>query len=81
MGRIDPPRVAATTTRFLALYRRYPADRYRMKIDDEWGSMLSAILVLRDELSRCSPHQASRVDTVLPEKVRRALRPLPAPSR
>ena len=79
-GRLERRRVAATTTRFLEFYRRYPADRYRMKIDDEWGNMLSAILVLRDELSRCSPRAAARIDPVLPEKVRRALRPLPAPS-
>ena len=79
--RSDPRRVTGTTTRFLDLYRRYPADRYRMKIDDEWGDMLSAILVLRDELSTCAPRQAARIDRVLPEQVRRALRPLAARSR
>lgn len=76
-GRSDPRRAAAATTRFLELYRRYPADRYRMKIDDESGNMLSAILVLRDELSRCSPRPAARIDTILPEQARRALGPLP----
>ena len=81
-GTIDPRRVAATTTGFVELHRHYPASRYRMRIDDEWGTMLSAILVLRDdELSRCSPRQAARIDPVLPEKVRRTLSPLPAPSR
>ena len=75
--RTDRRRLDATTTRFIELYRRYPADRFRMKIDEESGTMLSAILVLRHELSRCSPQHAARIDPVLPERVRRALRPLP----
>ena len=76
-GRTDNGRLDATTARFTELYRRYPADRYRMKIDDESGTMLSAILVLRDELSRCSPQHAARIDPILPPRVRDALRPLP----
>ena len=75
--RTDRGRLDATTTRFLALYRRYPADRFRMRIDDESGTMLAAILVLRHELSSCSPQHAARIDPVLPERIRRALRPLP----
>ena len=75
-GRADDARLDATTTTFIAMYRRFPGDRFRMKIDDESGSMLSAILVLRDELARCSPRHAARIDPVLPPTVRRALRPL-----
>lgn len=79
-GRTDSGRLDATTARFTELYRRYPADRYRMKIDDESGTMLSAILVLRDELSSCSPRHAARIDPILPPQVRRTLRPLPSAS-
>lgn len=76
-GRTDRGRIDTATTRFLELYRRYPAERFRMRIDDESGTMLSAILVLRDELSRCSPRNAARIDPILPPRVRDALRPLP----
>lgn len=74
-GRADGARLDVTTTKFVALYRRF-GDRFRMTIDGESGSMLSAILVLRDELSRCSPRHAAKVDAVLPASVRRALRPI-----
>lgn len=74
-GGADSARLDATTAEFIALYRRF-GDRSRMTIDDESGSMLSAILVLRDELSRCSPRHAARIDPLLPPSVRRALRPL-----
>ena len=74
-GRSDRRRLDATTTRFVRLYRRYPAERFRMRIDDESGTMLSAILVLRYELAGCSPDHAARIDAVLPPRVRRALRP------
>ena len=76
-ARTDPRRLDATTARFVELYRRYPADRYEFRVDDESATMLSAVLVLRDELSRCSPRHAARIDPVLPPTVRRALRPLP----
>ena len=76
-GRTDRDRLDRTTTRFLELSRRYPADRYRIRIDDESGTMLSAILVLRHELSICSPRHAARIDPILPPRVRDALRPLP----
>ena len=76
-GRTDRRRLDATTIRFIELYRRYPADRFRMRIDDESGTMLSAMLVVRDELSRCSPRHAARIDPILPPRIRRALRPLP----
>ena len=74
--RADEPVLDSAVERFVALYERYPADRFRMEIDDETGTMLSAILVLRDELSRCSPRTAAPIDAVLPPRVRRALRPL-----
>lgn len=64
-GRADKRRLDATTERFIALYRRFPADRFRMAIDDESGTTLSAILVLRYELSTCSPRNAARIDRVL----------------
>lgn len=80
-GRADRRRLDATTAKFIRLYRRYPYDRFRMTIDDESGTMLSAILVLRDELSRCSPRHAASVDPVLPASVRRALRPLKTTGR
>lgn len=74
--RADEPALEKAVERFVGLYNRYPADRFRMKIDDESGTMLSAILVLRDELSRCSPRTAAPIDAVLPPRIRRALRPL-----
>ena len=77
-GRADRRRLDATTARFVELYRRYPADRFGMRIDDESGTMLSATLVLRKELARCSPRHAARIDPVLPPRLRRALRPLGA---
>ena len=77
--RANVPALERTVDRFLSLYRRYPADRFRMKIDDETGTTLSAILILRDELSRCSPPTAAPIDPVLPPRIRRALRPLREP--
>jgi hypothetical protein len=73
--RADDRVLDGTTSRFIRWYRRYPADRYDMRIDDEAGTMLSAILVLRYELARCSPRHAARVDAVLPRKIRRGLTP------
>lgn len=69
--------VRAITSDFIRWYGAYPATRYALRLDGESGTMLSAILVLRYELSRCSPAQAARIDAVLPPKVRRGLRPLP----
>ena len=73
--RADGPVLDRTTARFVRWYRRYPADRYEMRIDDESGTMLSAILVLRYELAGCSPSHAARIDAVLPPRIRRALKP------
>ena len=65
------------TSDFVRWYRAYPAARYALQIDDESGTMLSAILVLRYELSRCSPRHAARIDAVLPARMLPGLRPLP----
>lgn len=67
-----------TTLIFIRYYKRYPSRRFRLQIDDESGTMLSAVLVLRQELSRCSPRLTVKVDTVLPADVRQAL---PAPGK
>lgn len=64
------------TDDFIRWYGAYPADRYTVRVDDEPGTMLSAILVLRYELSRCSPEHAARIDAVLPTTIVRGLRPL-----
>ena len=75
-GRANEPALERVVARFVSLYRRYPSDRFRMKIDDETGSTLSTILVLRNELLWCSPRTAAPIDAVLPSRIRRALRPL-----
>ncbi len=73
---VDSRAIERITGAFIDYYERYPSDSFRLQIDDEGGSTLSAILVLRYELSRCSPSSARRVDEVLPRRVRRALGPL-----
>lgn len=86
----DLPRVCAdrkgraaalerVTTRFVGLFERYPAEGFELVIDQEGGTMLSAILVLRNELRSCAPAQARRIDTVLPVRIRTALTPLREP--
>lgn len=79
--RADARVLTPVTRRFVSLYQRYPYDRFGMAYHDESGTMLSAILVLRNELATCSPRHAARIDRVLPPNLRRALRPLPAPER
>lgn len=79
--RAEPRVLTAITLRFVELYRRYPYERYEMAYHDESGTMLSAILVLRNELATCSPRHAARIDPVIPPKLRRALRPVPASAR
>ncbi len=65
------------TTTALDLHRRYPVDRrYTLQIDDEQGTSLSVLLVVRDTLRTCDARQAARIDAVLPNRIRRALRPL-----
>jgi len=75
--RADPRVLDRITRRFVALYRRYPRERYELAFDGESGTMLSVILVLRNELATCSPRHAARIDAVIPRELRRALRPLP----
>ena len=77
--RDEAARLSAITERFADLYRRYPSERYAMTIDDESATMLSAVLVLRNELRSCSPAHAARLDPLLPEGIRRALTPLSRP--
>lgn len=74
---VDARTLDRTTSDFITWYRAYPPDQYALQIDDEPGTMLSAILVLRYELSRCSPRHAAQIDAVLPREIVRGLRPLP----
>ena len=67
--------VARTARAFLRYQRRYPADRYWLRVDDETGTTFSALLVVRDRLRRCSPRWTEAIDATLPARVRRALRP------
>jgi len=62
------------TRSFIRYYARYPNQRFRLQIDDESGTMLSALLVLRQELTRCSVRLTEEVDRTLPAGIRRALR-------
>lgn len=73
--------LARTTATFIRYFERYPSQRFRMQIDDEQGSTLSALLVLRHALRRCSQPLAARVDEVLPADIRRGLSPLRAGRR
>ena len=73
---VDTRTLDRTTSDFIGWYRAYPPDQYAVQIDDEPGTMLSAILVLRYELSRCSPTHAALIDPILPREIRRGLRPL-----
>lgn len=78
-ARTDSSAVDRITRKFVVWYRRYPAKRFEMKVDDERGTMLSAILVVRHELAKCSQRHAAEIDRVLPAKIRAALTPLRAP--
>jgi hypothetical protein len=77
--RADTAALERITRSFVVWFRRYPANRYEMQIDDERGTMLSAILVLRHELAKCSPRHAAEIDPVLPQSIRASLTPLRAP--
>lgn len=79
--RADALVLTPVTRRFVKLYQRYPYERFGMAYHDESGTMLSAILVLRNELATCSPRHAARIDPALSPDLRRALRPLPAADR
>ena len=56
--------------------RRFPGSRFR--IDDEWGTPLSLLLVTRHELADCLPGAAAIADQALPSDVRDALPSLDA---
>lgn len=81
-GRPDTRALTRATLALVRYYKRFPSRRCRLQIDDESGSMLSALLVLRDELTGCSARLTKTVDEVLPTDIRRALGPPdPSPSR
>lgn len=67
-------RLRRDTDVILSFARRYPTARFR--IDDETGSVLSLLLVARNELRACSSADAARVDRALPPGVRNGLVPL-----
>lgn len=71
---VRPGAVGRTARVFLRYRRRYPPDRFRLRIDDEGGTTFSALLVVRDRLRRCSPRWTRAIDATLPVRLRRALR-------
>lgn len=73
-GPTDARALERATRTFIRYYGRYPSRRFRLQIDDESGTMLSALLVLRNELTRCSVRLTDTVDRALPAAIRRALR-------
>jgi hypothetical protein len=56
---------------FLTFAKRYPEAEF--PIDDETGRAVSLLLVVREELERCFPAAAARVDQALPEQFRQRL--------
>ena len=76
---VRPAAVGRTARMFLRYRRRYPPDRFRLRVDDEGGTTFSALLVVRDRLRRCSPRWTRAIDATLPVRLRRALRPPSAP--
>lgn len=70
-------RLTADARLIVAFARRHPDSRFR--IDDEWGTALSLLLVTRHELAKCSPAAAILADQELPADVRRGLPRLDAP--
>ncbi len=56
-------------------YRRYPSRRFRLRIDDESGSTLSVLLVVRQSLNLCGSPLTESIDRVLPPDISRALTP------
>jgi len=71
-------RLEASARLIVAFTRRHPNARFR--VDDEWGTALSLLLVTRHELAQCSPSAALLADGELPADVRRGLPPLDVPS-
>ena len=57
----------------LGFARRHP--RGGFQIDDEHGTSLSLLLVLREELASCDPAALPQVETLLPPRFRSAAPP------
>lgn len=64
-------RLAWNVDSLIAKSRRYPTQRFQ--IHDETGSMVSALLVIRQELLTCDRRLAKRVERMLPQRVRAGL--------
>lgn len=61
-------RIDRAVEEVLSFVRRYPEGRF--PIDDETGTPLSLLLVVRDELRGCAPDSAARVNRALPPRFR-----------
>lgn len=74
-------RLTADARVLITFARRHPDARFR--VDGEWGTALSLLLVTRHELAQCAPSAARLADRELPADVRRGLPPVgvPAPTR
>lgn len=70
-GRAGKESLRQTTRSFIRYYRQYPSGRYRLQIDGESGTMLSALLVVREELLTCAPALAREITAVLPRNLQR----------
>jgi hypothetical protein len=75
-GRAEAEPLRRMTGTLIGYYRRYPSGKYRFQIDDESATMLSVLLVVRQSLLRCDRSMARKVETVLPQRLRRALQDL-----
>lgn len=64
----SPSAVSQATESLLRFATRHPDGRF--PIDDETGTTLSLLLVVRDELSTCAPELRPRVDALLPPEFR-----------
>lgn len=62
------PDVSQATDALLRFATRHPDGRF--PIDDETGTTLSLLLVVRDELSTCAPELRPRVEALLPPQLR-----------
>jgi hypothetical protein len=61
--------ISAEVTEILTFAERYPTGRF--PIDDQTGTSLSLLLVVREALRDCDPRQADRVNGALPETFQR----------
>jgi hypothetical protein len=64
-------RLARDVGTLIRFSRTYP--RARFQIDDESAHAVSVLLVAREELQRCAPDAAARIDQALPKELRRQL--------